>query len=776
MAWFRRRHEEADPIRPDETTAAAPAPVPARPEPAAWRSAPPMPLLVQREVRTSVPTQFAAGLTSWQSPAKLGPLGHLVSADSPAGVLTDLPTSLPAPVTREPEPEAEHAPLVARTASGRQPDVVVQRFAPAPDTGRLPALFTPAPKPVAPASPDMPLAAPVADDQTTPGTGDTPDRDDSPDIPTVAVAAPTETPTASVPPPRPIVPVVAPDVVQRDALEVRAPAPLAPDLDAVDRGARSTGAPESGAAPLDQVVPTLEADHLAPDDPEVGPTATDDTARAVAPEPAPFASAMPTTPALGPSSEPPTTQAPTPPVVSEPTAPAGSVVQRHVATEAPPSTVSTPNIPASPGEPDRPGPGELAASAADPVPGLGLPVSRLADGEPVAPLVGATALVPPPAVPPPPPPAPAAAAPTAPWPGPGSTGASSSAATSGPGATNPSGLGRPVARIADPLIAPAVAAFTRPDPSAPSADHEVPPALAAPGPVGPVAARYAPPEPVPIARLAVTAGDPAATTTTPSASGIDPGAEPMIAPLLGDRAPLPIFTPPDDPRADTGAGDDEAGPDLPAAAPPAVPVSFPATASLPAVLTSADLARPAASAGGPSGPAVQRLPAAGPVPAAASAAVTPRPAPAPVQRVAAMPVSSAMASGPAPTSGPVTSPPVGDGPSAGDVAVASGLGSWAPDGSVVFAPPGADAAADGSAFVQRSVADAGEGTSNGAMPSLQLLPGGAGAPAGGAGAPGSSDAELDELARRLYGRIRVHLRRELVLDRERAGSLIEVPR
>jgi len=37
--------------------------------------------------------------------------------------------------------------------------------------------------------------------------------------------------------------------------------------------------------------------------------------------------------------------------------------------------------------------------------------------------------------------------------------------------------------------------------------------------------------------------------------------------------------------------------------------------------------------------------------------------------------------------------------------------------------------------------------------------------------PGRSDAELDELGRRLYDRIRDHLAAELSLDRERAGLL-----
>lgn len=41
---------------------------------------------------------------------------------------------------------------------------------------------------------------------------------------------------------------------------------------------------------------------------------------------------------------------------------------------------------------------------------------------------------------------------------------------------------------------------------------------------------------------------------------------------------------------------------------------------------------------------------------------------------------------------------------------------------------------------------------------------------------GANGADLDELARKLYGRIRLHLRKELLLDRERSGSLVETRR
>jgi hypothetical protein len=121
----------------------------------------------------------------------------------------------------------------------------------------------------------------------------------------------------------------------------------------------------------------------------------------------------------------------------------------------------------------------------------------------------------------------------------------------------------------------------------------------------------------------------------------------------------------------------------------------------------------------------------------------------------------------APTSGASARPTESDrsGPSAsgataadpGSVAVALGLATREPDGSVVF--------------VQR--AEAPETTSP-AAPATTTTPasgeGGApatgGAPAGPGGAP---TADLDELARQLYDRIRWRLRSELRLDLERSG-------
>jgi hypothetical protein len=47
------------------------------------------------------------------------------------------------------------------------------------------------------------------------------------------------------------------------------------------------------------------------------------------------------------------------------------------------------------------------------------------------------------------------------------------------------------------------------------------------------------------------------------------------------------------------------------------------------------------------------------------------------------------------------------------------------------------------------------------------------APGTTAGHAGANSAELDELAKRLYGRLRVMLKHELRLDRERAGVLTQ---
>ena len=137
----------------------------------------------------------------------------------------------------------------------------------------------------------------------------------------------------------------------------------------------------------------------------------------------------------------------------------------------------------------------------------------------------------------------------------------------------------------------------------------------------------------------------------------------------------------------------------------------------------------------------------------------------------------------------------------GDVAVRHGMADRDANGAVVFrlpvaapshivsapvvsspaAPPSTDAAGS-SPDGANDWTGAGPEDDGHDMPSIQLAAASAAgtpstaagaAAAGGSGGGGQSPADLDELARRLYGRIRVHLRHELRLDRERAGVLVE---
>ncbi len=843
MGWFRRRQDEADPIRRDDGSDAAPGaaalapPVapPRAPEPlaradgGAWRAAPPLPLLVQRELRTNVPATFQDGLTSWQSPARLGPLGHLVVADGPAGVLTDLNTSLPAPVTLAPDPDVDAMPVAQRSTAAPGPgtaeSVSVQRFAPPPDpSGRLPALFTSAPDQVAADPPTAPDPAPR---------------------PSVVLA-----------PPRAVQPLVEPDVVALPVLASQPPEPAPPVVQTLTASAASSGAEarqqasseadeRAGAADtadgqLDTsegepiTAPTLAVEHLDPITEATADTVDDarTTADAGGLQPASFPFASP-----GPGAAPDVSAASGEATV----VPVAPFVQRRSAGA----------------DPDG---GAPAAPADLPTPvGLGLPIARLADDA----AAGATDVADPAVGDPQ-----GSEAPgfdpisveqpreTAPLLGDvplleqgGHDGVEPTAETTandqvetgavGPtvrsmplatgsrgGAEPPAGLGLPlVARLADAAAGPGLSTgpgrstgavpaappVQRTTPATGAAGSAGPPAEpagpvatpAASAPAGPLVVRYAAPEPVTISRWAdgptpVEASGSSDPTGPTAETDPGPAAATEIAPLLGDRPSLSVLSVPDDEPALAAARPAPASVD-----PPPVPVSFVPVPSMPAVLAASDVHRPASS---PRATApIQRLavpPASTAAPAAAAAAASGPSAMPPFSGTSMTrpPTTSFAASSASPaivgvqrasadlsfttrgsgSAGPGS--PAASGPSAGDIAVSSGLGSWAADGSVVFAPPGESAFGDASAPVvpiQRSF-DGGAGGDDGAgfgptaAPSLQLVAGGAGGGAPGAG--GSSDAELDELARRLYGRIRVQLRRELTLDRERSGSLIEVPR
>jgi hypothetical protein len=96
----------------------------------------------------------------------------------------------------------------------------------------------------------------------------------------------------------------------------------------------------------------------------------------------------------------------------------------------------------------------------------------------------------------------------------------------------------------------------------------------------------------------------------------------------------------------------------------------------------------------------------------------------------------------------------------GLVALATGLATRAADGSVVFSR-----LADAQVTPEPS-------------PSPPITPAVASASASAAPAPaarpGATGPELDELASRLYDRIRFRLRSELHLDRERAGLVTNI--
>jgi hypothetical protein len=100
-------------------------------------------------------------------------------------------------------------------------------------------------------------------------------------------------------------------------------------------------------------------------------------------------------------------------------------------------------------------------------------------------------------------------------------------------------------------------------------------------------------------------------------------------------------------------------------------------------------------------------------------------------------------------------------------ALASGAATLDEEGAVVFAPP----AGEGSRLPQASASPAPVLQRAAADPPVDTTPAAPGAPAAPGGPPA---ADLDELARRLYDRLRHRLRAELRLDRERSGQLTDL--
>lgn len=109
------------------------------------------------------------------------------------------------------------------------------------------------------------------------------------------------------------------------------------------------------------------------------------------------------------------------------------------------------------------------------------------------------------------------------------------------------------------------------------------------------------------------------------------------------------------------------------------------------------------------------------------------------------------------TPSPPAGPPAPAWVDPASAAVASGLATRAPDGSVVFTTPSDEPT------VQRQAEAAGP---------PPPAPSTGAAPAGGA----QTNDQVDELAKRVYDTIRQRLKAELRLDRERSGRLTDLSR
>ncbi|NBE84937.1 hypothetical protein [Micromonospora rubida] len=138
--WRRRTQETAQ-----RSTADVPAPPtdssPARTrsEPPAWQSLPPLQRVTPDEPRLNLPDTFTGSLAAWRDPSYLAPLGHLVGAAEPAGVLheTAVPVSephrsVPEPVGRTHGDHPEPLPLATPSADSRPPAPSLQRQAAGP--------------------------------------------------------------------------------------------------------------------------------------------------------------------------------------------------------------------------------------------------------------------------------------------------------------------------------------------------------------------------------------------------------------------------------------------------------------------------------------------------------------------------------------------------------------------------------------------------------------------------------------------------------------------
>ncbi|MGW1060450.1 hypothetical protein [Micromonospora rubida] len=110
-----------------------------RSAPPAWQSLPPLQRVTPDEPRLNLPDTFTGSLAAWRDPSYLAPLGHLVGAAEPAGVLhetavpvSEPPRPAPEPVGRTRGGDPGPLPLATPSADSRPPAPSLQRQAAGP--------------------------------------------------------------------------------------------------------------------------------------------------------------------------------------------------------------------------------------------------------------------------------------------------------------------------------------------------------------------------------------------------------------------------------------------------------------------------------------------------------------------------------------------------------------------------------------------------------------------------------------------------------------------
>jgi hypothetical protein len=788
-----------------------------------WRSVAPIQRLTTDIEPVTDPPTFAASLSSWASPALIGPLGHYVSDAAPSGLIHDVPTrsvqripaapmvfadhparptvqrlgtrvtplpprlptppNVPAVLTSLPvidggpatavtagltsdQPSVQELPVQRRSADGPSPE---SEPAPAggPDLGGSEPAGVGA-EPVAPLVGDHGSVDTASAPPTVSTAPPVPRRGLGLPVSRLATSAPAPSPSAASFSPSPSPPATSSSLpavptvsrlgapVSSPRVVSATPAPTSQPAAASDTGS----APSTESALESQIMASVESavgrlvgDAGAPrvadiqgSEPPVEASASRSGGDATLQEPLELRPTIGGDAEPAPSAAEPSTPAPTAPLVVQ-RSPVDAPATTSVAVA--PADTPGPATPDSPvGQPAAPAGTTEIGSAAAPAPQVATPaaatVQRSTDV--VAPLLGT---------------------------GTGAVGpaeASSSAPTPVASPTGPSG-GPPVAvqRRAGDAPSPSEPATG----AGPASGHGI--AVAETAPVGPAspAQALAPiigqtPPLGPVANVSRGIAASAATggATVQRATSAAQGAELVrLQPLSHEHAAVQraAFAPagPSSSTSVSGASGSWIASQAPAASigPPAF---APVQPSLLTMQRSADVGAGSRSAP----PAARSLAATMDFPVARSSAGSGPPAPSSVSpiNVTTFPPSAAPAPASIGPSFPLEFEPTvlrsADMTSAPGPATADGVGG-ADDGSVTFSfDVGAE---DDDWFVQRAAGPSPAG-------------GGSGGGGGGAGGAAPSGKELDELARRLYSRIRVHLRHELRVDRERSGSFVETGR